>query len=31
LDGLDWCSIDQFLAENWERMKAAASAHPYLP
>ncbi len=31
LDSLDWRSIDQFLAENWERMKAAASARPYLP
>jgi hypothetical protein len=31
LDWLDWWSIDRFLAENWERMKAAAGARPYLP
>lgn len=29
-DGLDWSSIDRFLVENWERLKAAASARPYL-
>jgi hypothetical protein len=27
---LDWRSIDQFLVENWDRLKAAASARPYL-
>lgn len=27
---LDWWSIDQFLTENWERLKAAATARPYL-
>jgi hypothetical protein len=26
---LDWWSIDRFLAENWERLKAASSARPY--
>jgi hypothetical protein len=27
---LDWWSIDQFLIKNWDRLKAAASARPYL-
>jgi hypothetical protein len=27
---LDWWSIDQFLCDNWDRLKAAASARPYL-
>jgi len=27
---LDWRSIDQFLVDNWDRMKAAASTRPYL-
>jgi hypothetical protein len=27
---LDWWSIDQFLCENWDRLKAAAGARPYL-
>jgi hypothetical protein len=27
---LDWSSIDQFLTDNWDRLKAAASARPYL-
>ena len=26
---LNWCSVDEFLAENWDRLKAAASARPY--
>jgi len=29
-DSLDWRSIDQFLIENWDRLKAAASARPIL-
>jgi hypothetical protein len=29
-DSLDWSSIDNFLVENWERLKAAANARPYL-
>ncbi|HXP84397.1 MAG TPA: hypothetical protein VN841_06735 [Bryobacteraceae bacterium] len=27
---LDWWSIDRFLIENWDRLKAAASTRPYL-
>ena len=29
-NSLDWDSIDRFLFENWDRLKAAASARPYL-
>jgi len=29
-NSLDWNSIDRFLDENWDRLKAAASARPYL-
>jgi len=29
-DSLDWWSIDRFLVENWDRLKEAASARPYL-
>jgi hypothetical protein len=29
-ESLDWRSIDRFLGENWDRLKAAASARPYL-
>ena len=27
---LNWRSIDQFLIGNWDRLRAAASARPYL-
>jgi hypothetical protein len=28
--GPDWWSIDQFLCENWDLLKAADSTRPYL-
>jgi hypothetical protein len=29
-NSLDWDLIDHFLVDNWDRLKAAASARPYL-
>jgi len=29
-NSLDWNSIDHFLVDTWDRLKAAADAHPYL-